>query len=290
MKDLHQAILELVRQASLELPEDVSDALKKAGQREKDHSPAQMVLSAIVSNARAARERSVPICQDTGTPIFYVKYPLGMSTRQLREQIRASVAEATQRGFLRPNAVDSVSGLNSGDNLGGEDFPLIYFEEHENEDLIIDLLLKGGGCENVGAQYQLPDHSIGAGRDLDGVRRAVLHAVHQAQGLGCAPGILGVVIGGDRGSAYAASKKLFLRKLDDHHPEPVLAALEHRLTEEANQLLIGPMGFGGLNTVLATKIAALSRLPASYFVTVSYMCWACRRKRMILSGETIRYE
>lgn len=290
MADLRDSLVELVRRASVELPEDVRVALNTAAQREAEGSPARMVLGTLLTNARLAQERSLPICQDTGTPIFYVSYPAGWSTRELRGQIRAAVAEATRRGFLRPNAVDALNGVNSGNNLGGDDFPLIHFEESDQDSLVIDLLLKGGGCENVGAQYQLPDEQIGAGRDLEGARRAVLHAVQQAQGLGCAPGILGVVIGGDRASAYAASKRLFLRRLDDHNPNPVLAALEEQLTEQANQLQIGPMGFGGRITVLATKIDSLSRLPASFFVTVSYMCWACRRKRMRLEAGEVSYE
>ncbi len=121
---------------------------------------------------------------------------------------------------------------------------------------------------------------MGAGRDLAGVRKVVLDAVHQAQGYGCAPGILGVAIGGDRGSSYLASKETLFRKMDEPSPNPELAALEERLTGEANQLGIGPMGFGGKTTVLGTKITSLNRLPASYFVTVSYMCWAYRRRRM----------
>jgi fumarate hydratase class I len=198
----------------------------------------------------------------------------------LRGQIEAAVVEATRRSYLRPNSVDSLSGKNSGNNLGGDHFPSIHFEEVNGDDLIVDLMLKGGGCENVGAQYSLPDTNLGAGRDLAGVRKAVLDAVHKAQGQGCAPGILGVAIGGDRGSSYYASKEVLYRKLDDEQPDPQLAQMETRLTDEANQLGIGPMGFGGKTTVLDTKITSLNRLPASYFVTVSYMCWAYRRRRL----------
>ena len=150
-------------------------------------------------------------------------------------------------------------------------------------------MLKGGGCENVGAQYSLPNSALGAGRDLAGVRKVVLDAVHKAQGQGCAPGILGVAIGGDRGSAYYASKETLFRSMDETNPEPELAALEERLTDEANQLGIGPMGFGGKTTVLGTKITSLNRLPASYFVTISYMCWAYRRRKMILQNGEISY-
>jgi tartrate dehydratase alpha subunit/fumarate hydratase class I-like protein len=147
-------------------------------------------------------------------------------------------------------------------------------------------MMQGGGCENVGAQYSLPNAALGAGRDLKGVRKVVLDAVHKAQGQGCAPGILGVAIGGDRGSSYYASKEVLFDKIGTRNPDPKLAALEEQLTEEANQLGIGPMGFGGKTTVIDTKITGLHRLPASYFVTVSYMCWAYRRRvNMIISGK-----
>jgi fumarate hydratase class I len=241
-------------------------------------------------NVEMARENSTPICQDTGTPLFYVQYPEGLSTRRLRKQIQEAVAEATRRAYLRPNAVDSLTGTNTGDNIGDEYFPTIHFEEVEGDILQIDLMLKGGGCENVGAQYSLPNSALGAGRDLAGVRKVTLDAVQKAQGKGCAPGILGVAIGGDRGSSFAASKETLLRQLDDKNQDPELAALEKRLTNESNQLGIGPMGFGGQTTVLGTKITTTHRLPASYFVSVSYMCWAYRRRRMTIDGDLITYQ
>jgi fumarate hydratase class I len=219
--------------------------------------------------------------------LFFVQYPAGWSTRRLREQIRSAVAEATKKAYLRPNAVDSVSGKNSGNNLGDEAFPTIHFEETDGEDLVIELILKGGGCENMGAQYSLPDDRLSAGRDLEGVRRAVLDSVHTAQGYGCAPGILGVAIGGDRGSGYAASKQALLRPLEDTNSDARLAELEGRVLKEANELGIGPMGFGGKTTVLGVKAANLHRLPASFFVTISYMCWAHRRRRMTVHGDHI---
>jgi fumarate hydratase class I len=237
-----------------------------------------------------ARQNSTPICQDTGTPIFYVQYPQGWSTIRLRKQIQNAVAEATKLAYLRPNAVDSLSGVNSGDNLGDEYFPTMHFEEVEGDRITFDLMLKGGGCENVGAQYSLPNNELGAGRDLAGVRKVALDAVYQAQGKGCAPGILGIAVGGDRGSSFLASKEVLLRQLDDSNTNQELQDLEDRLTEEANQLGIGPMGFGGGTTLLGTKITGMHRLPASYFVSVSYMCWAYRRRQMTVSGDQITYQ
>jgi fumarate hydratase class I len=236
-----------------------------------------------------SRAGSTPICQDTGTPIFYVYYPTGWSTIALKKQIREAVAEATAKSYLRPNSVETLSGRNTGNNLG-DDFPYFHFEEWEEDYLKVDLMLKGGGCENVGAQYSLPDTRLSADRDLEGVRRAVLDAVQQAQGLGCAPAVIGVAVGGDRASSYIKSKEQFYRPLDDENPNAQVAALEKRLTEEANTLGIGPMGFGGKTTVLSVKIDSMERLPASYFVTASYMCWADRRRTMVYRDGAVTIE
>src|SRR5512146_1809589 len=142
------------------------------------------------------------------------------------------MVEATKRSYMRPNAVDAVYDKNSGNNLGGEDFPYVHFDEVDaDQPLTIELMLKGGGCENVGRQYSLPDNSLGAGRDLAGVRKVVLDAVQKAQGQGCAPGILGVSIGGDRGSSYYASKEVLFRPMEDENANPELAKLEQRLTD-----------------------------------------------------------
>ncbi len=289
MKDYTSAFLELIRRTSTDLPPDVEGALRRARDQEEEGSAARSALDTILANVELARRNSTPICQDTGTPIFYVKHPAGWSTRQLRQQIRRAVALATEKTYLRPNAVDAISGVNSGDNLGDEAFPTIHFEEIEGDELVVDLMLKGGGCENVGAQYSLPHSELGAGRDLEGVRRVVLDAVYRAQGKGCAPGILGVAIGGDRGSSFYGSKEALFRKVDEPNPDPHLAEFEGRLVEQANQLGIGPMGFGGRTTVLGAKVKGMYRLPASYFVSISYMCWAHRRRRMIARGDQITY-
>lgn len=289
MQDLTEAILELVRLTSSSLPPDVEKRLQAALENEEPGSAAHGALETILKNVELSRGASTPICQDTGTPIFYVYYPEGWSTRKLRTQIENAVDEATRRSYLRPNSVETLSGRNTGGNTGDDYFPTIHFEEVEGDKLTIEVMLKGGGCENVGAQYSLPNSALGAGRDLAGVRKVVLDAVHKAQGQGCAPGILGVAIGGDRGSAYYASKETLFRSMDETNAEPELAALEERLTDEANQLGIGPMGFGGKTTVLGTKITSLNRLPASYFVTISYMCWAYRRRKMILQNGEISY-
>ena len=289
--DLTEKILELIRRTSSSLPADVEERLKASIEKEEPGSAARGALETIMKNIELSRKNSTPICQDTGTPIFYVYYPEGWSTRKLREQVRTALAEATKRSYMRPNAVDAIYDKNSGNNLGGDDFPYIHFEEVDaNQPLMIELMLKGGGCENVGAQYSLPNNELGAGRDLAGVRKVVLDAVQKAQGQGCAPGILGVAIGGDRGSSYVKSKEVLFDQLGERNADPELATLEERLTQEANTLGIGPMGFGGKTTVIDTKITGLSRLPASYFVSVSYMCWAYRRRKMTVKGDEVTYD
>jgi fumarate hydratase class I len=286
--DLTNDFVELVRRAATILPDDMRQALSKAKANEDSGSAAEGALDTILKNVELAEEHSTPICQDTGTPIFEIYYPLGVSTRILADQIRQAVGIATEQTYLRPNAVDSLTGKNSGNNTG-EDFPTMHFHEWDEDTIHVDLLLKGGGCENVSTQYKLPDADLKGGRDLDGVRRVVLDAVHQAQGKGCGPAVLGVAVGGDRGSSYIKSKQQLFRKLEDENPNEELAALEKQIYEESNQLGIGPMGFGGKTTTLGVKIGVQHRLPASYFVSVAYMCWANRRASMdvAFSGENV---
>ena len=291
MQDLTQEILELVRRASTDLPADVEAKLRASYADEEPGSAAQGALDTILKNVDLARKNSTPICQDTGTLLFYVHYPEGLSTRKLKKQIQDAVVEATKLNYLRPNSVNAITGVNTGDNTGDDYYPTIHFEEvDENLPLTFELMLKGGGCENAGAQYKLPNTEMDAGRDLAGVRKVVLDSVHQAQGRGCAPGILGVAIGGDRGASYLASKETLLGKIGDENPNPELNEMEDRITEEANQLGIGPMGFGGKTTVLDTKIRGLHRLPASYFVSISFMCWAYRRRKMTVIGSEVNYD
>ncbi len=278
-----KGLLELIRRSSTDLPVDVEAALRQAHGREEPGSPAEGVLRVILRNIGLAREAGTPLCQDTGTPLFFVSHPIGVSTNDIRKQIEASLVRATELAYLRPNAVHSLTGENSGNNLG-RGFPQIHFEEWERDQLRIDLLLKGGGSENVGAQYKLPDTRLNAGRDLAGVKKVVLDAIFQAQGRGCSPGVIGVGIGGDRSSSFLLAKKQLFRKLTDKNEDELLRAAEQELFEKANQLEIGPMGFGGRTTVLAVKMGWQHRHPASFFVSIAYMCWADRRHSLIVQN------
>ncbi len=289
MENMTKSFIELVRRASTDLPADVEATLRAAQAREEPGSAAAGALETVLENVALARANSTPVCQDTGTPIFYVYHPQEVSTRELRAQIEAAVAEATSRAYLRPNAVDSLTGRNSGNNLG-VGYPTFHFEEWEEDHLQVNLLLKGGGSENVCVQYKLPHAPLKAGRDLEGVRKVVLDAVYQAQGKGCAPGLLGIAIGSDRGAGYVHAKEQLFRPLDDVNPIPELAELEGRLMHDCNALGIGPMGFGGKTTVYGVKIGAYHRLPACYFVSIAYMCWACRRAQMIIKNGEVTFK
>jgi fumarate hydratase, class I len=285
MKD---RFIELIRRASTSLPADVQTAIVAAASREEDGSRARRVLMTLLQNASEASRRSLPICQDSGTLIFNVWHGPGFSASDLKKEIGAAVVSATERSWLRPNAVDPVTGANSGNNLGSG-APLILFHDIPEDRLEATLLQKGGGSENVSTQYSLPDAKLGADRDLDGVRRCILDAAFKAQGFGCAPGTLGVGIGGDRMTSYMTAKEQLLRRLDDTNPVPALASLEEKAFEEINSLGIGPMGFGGRTTALGVKIGARHRVPASFFVSVAYMCWAFRRCTMKVAGEKVEY-
>ena len=283
MNALKDSLVELIRRASAELPDDVNRALVTALENEKKGTIAASALKIIEQNIELAKRKSQPICQDTGSVIFYIECPVGFDQIAFEEAAREAVKAATKVGFLRQNSVDSLTGKNDGTNLG-PGAPAVHFHQHRSPEISVRLVLKGGGCENVGAQYSLPAEKLHANRDLDGCRKAILDAVLQAQGKGCGPGILGVCIGGDRATGYEFSKQQFLRLLDDRNPNPELDALEQDILKTANELGIGPMGFGGKTTLLGVKICAANRVPASFFVSVSYMCWAYRRQGVTLGA------
>jgi fumarate hydratase class I len=284
-KKFFDSLVEVIRKTSTELPDDVIQAIEAGKSQESEGTSAKYAMGIITDNIGLAKKKSQPLCQDTGSILFFIHYPAkGVDYGVMTKLIQKAVAAATKKGFLRQNSVDSITGKNNGTNVGPGS-PTIHAEPWKKDYFDIRLMLKGGGCENVGAQYSLPDARVGAGRDLLGVKKCMLDAVQQAQGKGCGPGILGVTIGGDRATGYLNSKEQLLRKMGDSSPDPLLKKLEDEVTEEANRLGIGPMGFGGKTTLLKTKVAAMNRLPASFFVSISYMCWAYRRQGAKVSSK-----
>lgn len=279
--DLTDPAVELIRLCACVLRKDIKDALTIARDGEPEGSTTRGVLDTILENARIAAEKSFPMCQDTGMLIYWVHHPKGTSQSDLEAQLLKAVGKATKNSYLRSNTIEALTGKNPGDN-SGLGTPVFHFHEWKKDVVKVDLMLKGGGSENVSAQYKLPEASLGAGRDLDGVRRCVLDAVFKAQGEGCAPGVIGVCIGGARDTGYAAAKEALLADLGEKNKNSDLRGLEDRLLEDINSLGIGPMGFGGKTTALGVKVTTLARHPATYYVTVAYTCWALRRYSMIV--------
>lgn len=278
MLKLHDEIVKLYKKAATSLPSDVEAALKSA--RAEERSNAKAALSAILENIRLARKTERPICQDTGVPVFFLKVPFGISHLELKSNIIEATRIATEKVPLRANAVDVLTDKNSGDNTG-IGFPVIYLEETRGSKLIVDLMLKGSGCENIGQLYRLPAEELKAERDLEGVRKCVLDAIYGAQGKGCPPYIIGVGIGATKDQVTRLAKEQLMRKLEDTNRHEVLSVLEERLLGDINQLGIGPLGLGGKTTAIGVKIGVNHRHPASYFVDVTICCWANRRARLI---------
>ncbi len=310
-------LADLIRRTTSDLPPDVEAALRSAVDSEPAQSQAAVLLQSLVKNTDLARRQATPLCQDTGTLTFFWRVPRGTDTHALEQAAREAVVAATAQGWLRRNTIETLSGASVDTNLA-EGWPACHFEQVERHSLAMEgerpheqqggsitaygdvppqerggvevwLLQKGGGSENMSAQFSLPDDALKAGRDLEGVRACLLHTVWRAQGFGCAPGVLGVCIGSDRAEGFLVAKRQLLRSLDDISPVPELAALERRVLDEANRLGIGPMGMGGKTTLLGVKVAARPRLPASYFVTVAYMCWACRRRGVRVTDGVVEW-
>lgn len=288
MQQFEESVYQLIVETSTNLPGDVRRAVNRGRALENKATRAGLALSTITRNINMAEEQVSPICQDTGMPTFIVHTPVGVNQIELKKAMKAAIQRATKEGKLRPNSVDSLTGENSGDNLGAGT-PVIHFEQWEEDYIDMRLILKGGGCENKNIQYSLPAELEGlgrAGRDLDGIRKCILHAVYQAQGQGCSAGFIGVGIGGDRTTGYELAKQQLFRPVDDVNPNPDLDKLERYIQEAANQLGIGTMGFGGEVTLLGCKIGTANRLPASFFVSVAYNCWAFRRQGVKLDAVT----
>lgn len=285
--NLEKAIVELYKRTAISIPADVENSLKNSLRKEKKKSLAYYAISNILKNIKLAREGSLPVCQDTGVPMFYVNVPKGISHHKIKQSIINATRNSTKIIPLRPNAVNVLDEINTGDNVGfgrgkvGVQQPIIYIDQWNRNFIKIDLMLKGGGSENIGMQYKLPDKRLNANRDLEGIKKCIIDAVFKAQGKGCPPYILGVAIGGSKDLVSRESKKQLLRKINDVNEDKKLAKLEKGLKNKINSLGIGPIGVGGKTTVLGVKIKALHRHPASFFVDISFMCWACRRGTLV---------
>ncbi len=272
----------LLRLAVVELPQDVKEALQKA-YREETSEAGKTQLKAILDNVELAEKTRTPLCQDTGTIIFYIK--AGAEVKDL-DTVESALANATKKATplipLRPNAVDPFSQKNTGDNTG-RNIPFIHWEIVPGNTLEITVLPKGGGSENVCTLGMLVP-----GEGMKGLKKFVIDAVIKAGSKPCPPNILGVAVGGGADISLKLAKKALLRPLDKPNPDPEIANLEKELLEAANQMGIGPMGLGGKFTVLGVNIDYAARHPASFPAAVAFNCWAARRAsaRIYPDGHT----
>lgn len=275
---LNETFTELIRSTASTLPDDVIKTLKIYSENSNNTS-----LQIMNHSIEISKNEGLPLCQDTGYPYFLVELPYSMADKLpiIKESIQSALIEATQAGYLRPNAVNPLNNKNSGNNTGTY-LPYIEWEWKKEGPAYCSLLLKGGGSENVSGQYSLPFSEINAGRDMTGIEKTILHHIHLTQGKGCSPGILGIGIGGDRSLSMKLAKKQLFRALDDKNPVQELSELEKKIVDKANQMDIGPMGLGGSPTLLAAKAGFAARHPASFFVSIAYLCWVARRKTCLL--------
>ena len=279
MLKLRDGIIELYKKVAISVPPDVEDAIKKGLSSEEDKR-AREALSNILDTVRKSRQESKPPCADTGIPIFKVKAPRGLSQPEIANTIREATVIATSKVPLWPCAVDVLTGENSGDNTG-IGFPIVYFEEVQDDTLTIDLMLRAGECEHYGRTYKLPVEELQAERDLEGVGKCIVDSVKRAGGKGCPPYTIGVGIGGARDQVAVLAVRQLFRKLPDDSEHPAVAELERRVLMELNGLGTGPLGAGGKTTALGVKIGVNHRHSDSYLVDVSVACWANRRGRLI---------
>ncbi len=290
MLKLRDGIVELYKKVATSIPKDVEDALKLACSQETDPHTRDS-LAEIVKTIAAARVEARPVCEDTGFPVFLVRVPKGLSQQHVREVIIEATRAATQKIPLCPNAVDPLSGANSGDNVG-DYFPLIYTEESQDNSLVVDLMLRGGDCESLGRTYVLPALLDGPGcgvpeherlvaeRDLAGVRRCVDDAVEKALGKVCLPFFLGVAIGGARDQVAYLSRRQLLRRVNDRNADETMSELENSFLQDINaQRALS--GAAPRTVAIGVKFAVAHRHPASFLVDVSVSCWAHRRGRLI---------
>lgn len=281
---IENVALSLIRLAAVRLPTDVKDALQRAYIEER-HEIGRLQLVNILENIRLAEEMNVPLCQDTGTIIFYVR--AGANFRVL-DKVESALLRAVRRATLevplRPNAVNPFTNKNSGDNTGRR-IPYINWEVSDGDSLEITVLLKGGGSENACA-LKMMEPSEG----VDGVKKFVVECVLKAGGMPCPPTIVGVGVGGGADIAMALAKRALLRPVGEENPDADLTEIEKELREAINATGIGPMGLGGDTTALDVKIEYAHRHPASYPVAVAFQCWAARKAaaRIYTNGE-IKY-
>ena len=268
---LRKAFSRMIELAVTDLPRNVENAIDEAYRREESDIGKQQ-LAAILENVRLAREKGIPMCQDTGVPMFHLRvgdeFPLKSG---LEETVLDSVRRATASSLLRPNVVDSITRRNTGDNTGMR-IPYVEFDLCEGNELDVEFIPKGAGSENM-SRLQM----LNPGEGFQGVKQVVLETVVSAGGKPCTPGIVGVGVGLGAEGVMRLARKASIRPLPRRNPDPSIAALESDVLESVNRLGIGPMGLGSSSTALAVNIETGHTHTAQLPVGIIFQCWAARR-------------
>ncbi len=266
-QEISSIVSSLVKKANRELPPDVEAALTAAREREESRN-GRLVLDILAENARLARKTGLPICQDTGIDVVFVKLGQGLEIKgDLIKAINKGIAQGTREGYLRCSVCDPITRRNTGDNTPA----LVHLEPVSGDGLEITVLPKGCGSENMGTISML---SPSAGED--GIVETVVNQVIKAGPNPCPPGIIGIGIGGTMDRAALLAKKALLRPIGSRNPREDLAALEDRILNLLNGLGIGPLGLGGTVTSLGVAIEACPCHIASLPVAINFQCHAAR--------------
>ncbi len=273
---LDEQIYKLIIETSTQLPNDVKQYINNISNSK--------IIDIMKETIKISSYEKLPICQDTGFPYFQIDIPhhFRKYQEQIKNSIEKSLIKATKNGFLRPNSVDPISNKNWGNNTGIL-LPYIDWKYTDTKQINCKLLLKGGGSENASMQYTLPFDKIKANRDKQGIINTVLYHIQKIGGQGCSPGIIGLGIGGDRQLSFKLAKNQLFRPIDDINLDTDLKQIENEILTKANKLEIGPMGLGGSPTLIAVKAAKAARHPASFFISISYLCWVARRNECKLN-------
>jgi len=276
-EQIAQTVCQTYKKAVINLPEDIKTALKKAYDCE-DNEIAKLNLKSILDNLEIAEEKSIPMCQDTGLPIIFVK--LGkVEVENLREGIIEGVEMATSSVPLRTNVVDPLTRKNTGNNIGNG-IPQINVELSDENELEITVFPKGFGSENNNKLAMLLP-----GDGVEGIKSFFKESILSAGGKPCPPTVIGVGIGGSSDMVMKLAKKALLRPIDDVNPDDRLAQLEDELLAIANGTGIGPMGLGGRTTTLGVNVELADTHTAGLPVGICVQCWAARRATSTLTDE-----
>jgi len=276
--NIKKGIVQLIKKAETELPEDVISSLEKAYVIEEGIAKTQ--IGAILENIRLARESKRPMCQDTGIQTFFVEIGIDFPhIDKLKDLILDAVKTATTEIPLRPNTLHPLTGENHKDN-SGEHVPYITWEFTKGKDVTIVAFPKGGGSENMSKLGMLKP-----GVGIEGVKDFVVNQIVDAGGQPCPPTVVGIGIGGGADLSLKLGKKALLRPVGVRHKDKSIASIEKELIERINESGIGPMGLGGKTTVLDVHVEIAHRHPASLPVGIAVQCWADRRAKMVIHSD-----